>query len=394
MIDPAGHDARAPDLDAVPDMVPVVTFHDFRASRISREVGPASLRPPGDVALQCRRFRQLISSVCMTCTTIPLAIYVLLRLSETIGAASSSGHGLSQAAMRISGAHMHFTLYQEKRILAAEYSQSPSTLRSENRSATIPTTVVLAIENNHSSTSKTIQRNLTTIVLQSSNSTSPPQIQKINSSTAELKNQTNILSSTNTNQSNDANFTEFCSSAEDPYMAALITFTYNVLISLALAPVGFIGIFISDARKRGCKCSEKVSPEPEKPSTPMDSIPPQIMIVSEKENQSEQPADLTEVLGNIKVFGCNLGISEWWQSAGLLFYNVGYRGVFVFIQIMKKNYINPTLFAIDISMTAYFGYKKMYCPGCMYNDIHVLLYKRKFVHVRFPSSFTCFTNGD
>ncbi len=184
---------------------------------------------------------------------------------------------------------------------------------------------------------------------------------------------------------------EFCRSAEDPYISALMTFTYNVAISIALAPVGFIGIFVRDALNNGCKCSEKVAPEPEKPSS---SIPSHIVMVSNEANDIEKSADSehvtskTEELGKIKIVGKSIGISEYYQSAVSLLYNIGYRTVFVFIHIMNRNYVNPSLFAIDVCMAIYFGIKKMYCPGCLYNDLHVLIYKRKFVHVRTPRSFS------
>jgi hypothetical protein len=180
-------------------------------------------------------------------------------------------------------------------------------------------------------------------------------------------------------------------------MAALTTFSYNIAVSLALAPLGFIGTFIRDARKRGCKCSEKVAPEPENQSKFTDSIPPQIMIVSENGNQSE-PQDLTadltlrtKELEDIKILG-KIKFPERYKSAFATLYAFGYRIVFIFIHIKNRNYVNPALFAIDFSMAAYFGVKKMYCPGCLYNDLHVLIYKRKFVHVSLLSPFTSFSS--
>ncbi len=167
-------------------------------------------------------------------------------------------------------------------------------------------------------------------------------------------------------------------------MSALMTFTYNVALSFALAPVGFVGIFVRDALKNGCKISEKIAPEQDEIRS---SIPPHIEMVSNEENNladSEHVTSKTEELGKIKIGKLPTGISEYYQSVILLLHNIGYRTVFVFIHIMNRNYVNPSLFAIDVCMAVYFGIKKMYCPGCLYNDLHVLIYKRKFVHVRNP----------
>jgi hypothetical protein len=86
-------------------------------------------------------------------------------------------------------------------------------------------------------------------------------------------------------------------------------------------------------------------------------------------------------------------ISEYYQSAANLLYQIGYRGVFVFIQIRSGNFVNPALFLIDLIMAAYFGAQKLYCPGCLYNDIHVLLYKKKFENVSIPGLSRCKFNA-
>jgi hypothetical protein len=205
---------------------------------------------------------------------------------------------------------------------------------------------------------------------------------------------------------------QFCNASQDPGQLARLTAGYNIIFSFVLSPIGFLLIFIVDARKRGCQCSEKVVQEDEAPGLPIppeDKAPalvrdsdlifvgdgshedlqtknskapgpsfPSQMTMTENQDVEEQDwTSKTKELKNIPF----LGISEYYQSAANLLYNVTYRVVFVIMQLRGQNFINPALFIIDICMATYFGYKKMYCPGCLYNDIHVLAYKRKFVHV-------------
>ena len=206
--------------------------------------------------------------------------------------------------------------------------------------------------------------------------------------TLNLTTAANNKKTVDTNQPTAENNTDFCMSAEDPLTSALLTFSWNVVISIGLAPVGFIAVFVRDGLKRGCKCSEKIAPVQEYTGP---SIPLQVVMTKQEDDPSivpESTASRTEVLKR------KFGVSEYYLVAASLLYNIGYRGVFVFIQIKNRNYVNPSLFAIDVSMAIYFGIKKMYCPGCLYNDMHVLIYKRKFVNVRMSSSILIVSSFD
>ena len=186
-------------------------------------------------------------------------------------------------------------------------------------------------------------------------------------------------SKTNLTQTALQNNTQFCSSLSNPLFSALVAGCYNIMFSIALSPLGFIVLFIRDLWKRGRKCcNEKIAPEQEQSA---EGIPTQIVMVKNDQSEALDPDHPISHTAELKKIPF-IGISEFYQSAANLFYNVGYRGVFVFVQIQNRNFVNPALFLIDICMALYFGFKKMYCPGCLYNDFHVLIYNRKFVHVR------------
>ena len=180
-----------------------------------------------------------------------------------------------------------------------------------------------------------------------------------------------------TNSTSTGNSSDLCKTTDDPVQSALLTVMWNISLSIALSPIGFIVLFILDVRKRFCKRSGKIEPEKVGESDSLAMVP-ELPQMTSNESNTDKTTSKEEKLGKI------LGISEYYKSVVSLSYNIGYRAVFVVLQIKNRNFINPALFAIDIGMAVYFGLKRMYCPGCLYNDIHVLYFNRKFVHVRIP----------
>jgi hypothetical protein len=177
-----------------------------------------------------------------------------------------------------------------------------------------------------------------------------------------------------------SNTTDVCKLPESSLTAALVIVGYNIFLSITLSPVGFITLFLVDYCKccKSSKTNSQVAPDNEKAQPSDCEVPPQVvMTVSNSDGQETMAKNKERELEKV----WPIGISEYYQSAANLLYQIGYRGVFVFIQIRSANFVNPALFAIDLTMAAYFGARKLYCPGCLYNDMHVLLYKKKFDHV-------------
>jgi hypothetical protein len=313
------------------------------------------------------------------------------------------------------------------------------------------------------------------------------------STTGVISNQSSTLHSS---QSSISNATDMCKVSEDSLTAAMMIVSYNIALSFALSPVGFIALFLVDCYRHGCKCSEKnyqvasdnemapanVYPPQATPYQPPQALylppahagpsypqypapaagypapvgaypfpaaaaayPPQYaapgtpaggygggypaptyygvqygppppfaqptasgwgsyMVPTTNGGSShyEVPQQLTMTVPSSEEQGAMgknkerelekiwpTGISEYYKSAVNLLYQIGYRGVFVFIQIRSGNFINPALFVIDLTMAAYFGFHKQYCPGCLYNDIHVLLHKKKFKNVSISCPSHC-----
>jgi hypothetical protein len=224
------------------------------------------------------------------------------------------------------------------------------------------------------------QRNLANQSLSSTNTTSN---KNDRSSTSIISNKSLTL------QGNlSSNITDLCKLPENSMDATMTIVAYNITLSIALSPVGFFALFLVDYCKC-CKSSKKnsqVAPDNEKAQTSNCEVPPQqVMTVSNSDGQETVSESKERELENV----WPTKISEYYQSAANLLYQIGYRGIFVFIQIRSGNFVNPALFAIDLTMAAYFGARKLYCPGCLYNDMHVLLYKKKFDHVSISGLSHC-----
>jgi hypothetical protein len=179
----------------------------------------------------------------------------------------------------------------------------------------------------------------------------------------------------------------------------MYTSAANILLSLALAPIGFIYFFILDWKKRGCKCSEKVEPVSDDVAE-KNTVPGQVVMVDQNPEQTNKlNLNNTEPLGKYKVSLIGLEIPDILIAVATLLYGVGYRAVFVAMQVTKKNFVNPALFAIDVLLAVYFAYKKMYCPGCLYNEVLMVLNNEKFktvglINISETSSCLSYSNTD
>jgi hypothetical protein len=64
-----------------------------------------------------------------------------------------------------------------------------------------------------------------------------------------------------------------------------------------------------------------------------------------------------------------------------LLFNLGYRVYFIATQFMQRNWGNPVLFLLDFIIMFIMYRRKQYLPGCMYNEVHALIYRRAFFQV-------------
>ena len=60
---------------------------------------------------------------------------------------------------------------------------------------------------------------------------------------------------------------------------------------------------------------------------------------------------------------------------------LGLKLILLIPLIIAKNIIPAAFFGIDFFVLMYFGYIKRYCPGSLYNELHVLRTGKKFVKV-------------
>ncbi len=58
---------------------------------------------------------------------------------------------------------------------------------------------------------------------------------------------------------------------------------------------------------------------------------------------------------------------------------LGLKLVLVVPLVLQRNWVPVGFFAIDVAVVFYFWYEGAYCPGSLYNELHVLITRRRFV---------------
>ena len=61
---------------------------------------------------------------------------------------------------------------------------------------------------------------------------------------------------------------------------------------------------------------------------------------------------------------------------------LGLKLILLIPLLLSNNTIPAMVFGIDLVVLVYFAYEQKYCPGSLYNEIHVLRTGKKFVKVR------------